>query len=280
LILGVVGRAQHCYPNVRLYLLVVMSNHMHLLASAPRVSQLSEFMNHVNANIAKEIGRLHDWKDKFWSRRFSALNILDDESLQDRARYLLSNGCKENLVAKPGDWPGVNCVKALCQGEQMSGTWFNRSLEFLNSRLKKAKDDEAFGTRYPVRLSPLPCWQDLAPSAMQTRWRIIVRDIQRQQRERRKQEDAPLVGADGVRMADPHFRPLNLSKSPRPACHATDPRTIKRYLEEYCLFVEKYRELLEQLIGGHVEALNMFPEGCYIPPFAYKRIEAEPRAPD
>ena len=46
------------------------------------------------------------------------------------------------------------------------------------------------------------------------------------------------------------------------------------------MFVDKYRELLEQLISGHIEALDLFPEGCFIPTFAVKRFKARPRAPD
>ena len=63
-------------------------------------------------------------------------------------------------------------------------------------------------------------------------------------------------------------------------CHASDPETIKQYLQDYCMFVDKYRELLEQLISGHIEALDLFPEGCFIPTFAVKRFKAKPRAPD
>ena len=279
LILGVIGRAQSRYPKVRLYMLVVMSNHMHMLASAPKVKQISRFMNHVNGNIAKEIGKLHQWSDKFWSSRYASLNILDDEALIGRARYLLSNGVKEDLVEKAGDWPGVNCVRALCKGEQLFGTWVDRTREFELRRRKKPKDDDA-GTRYPIRLSPLPCWADLPPSAQQTRWRHLLRDVEQEQRQRRKQEDAPIVGADGVRMQDPHFRPPNPDQSPQPICHASDPETIKQYLQDYYMFVDKYRELLEQLISGHIEALDLFPEGCFIPTFAVKRFKDRPRAPD
>jgi REP element-mobilizing transposase RayT len=129
LILGIIGRALSLY-NVRTYLLVVVSNHVHFLLSARDISELSRFMNHINGNIAREAGRLYSWREKFWSRRFSAIPVLDDESLLARARYILSHGCKEGLVASPSDWPGINCVQSLTSGKPLSGRWHSRTKEF------------------------------------------------------------------------------------------------------------------------------------------------------
>jgi REP element-mobilizing transposase RayT len=104
LILGVIGRGLDLYPGVRLYVFKIASNHIHLILSAPDQKTLSRFMNYINSNIAREAGRLHHWKDKFWSRRYRAIPILDDESLMRRVRYVLSHGCKEGLVSNPLQW--------------------------------------------------------------------------------------------------------------------------------------------------------------------------------
>ena len=78
-----------------------------------------------------EVCRLHDWKDKVWSRRYSAIVISDEEAAQvDRLRYILANGCKEGLVASPRDWPGVNMIAAVLDGKPLTGTWFNRTKEY------------------------------------------------------------------------------------------------------------------------------------------------------
>ncbi|MFA6033581.1 MAG: transposase, partial [Myxococcota bacterium] len=129
LILGVIGRALSLF-GVNIHLFVVLSNHMHFLISSETSSLLSRFMCHINSNIAREAGRLCSWRDKFWGRRFSAIPILDDESLINRARYLISHGCKEGLVARPGDWPGINCIAALTKGIPLIGRWINRSLMY------------------------------------------------------------------------------------------------------------------------------------------------------
>ena len=84
--------------------------------------------------------------------------------------YIQSHGCKEDLVARPQDWPGVHCVTALLNGEPITGTWFDRTREW-EARLR----GEEFGARQfaeteVVNFAPLPCWRDL--SAEQYRERI------------------------------------------------------------------------------------------------------------
>ncbi|RLB57529.1 MAG: hypothetical protein DRI34_07535, partial [Deltaproteobacteria bacterium] len=107
IILGIVGRALAMYP-VKLHLLVVASNHLHLILTTSSTRQLASFMNFVNGNLAREAGRLHGWREKFWSRRYRAIAIEDDAKLRERVKYALSHGCKEGLVLRPGQWPGVN----------------------------------------------------------------------------------------------------------------------------------------------------------------------------
>jgi len=38
-----------------------------------------------------------------------------------RLAYILGHGAKENLVARLRDWPGVHCIRALLDGEELSG---------------------------------------------------------------------------------------------------------------------------------------------------------------
>ena len=59
LILGVIGKAQHDYEMV-LQGFVVASNHAHFYARPSSAQQLARFMQFLNANIAKEVARLHD----------------------------------------------------------------------------------------------------------------------------------------------------------------------------------------------------------------------------
>lgn len=95
IVLGVLARAARLY-DMQVCAFVVLSNHYHLLLRPLDASQLAAFMSHFNGNLGKEAGRLHRWRQRFWGRRYRAIPI-------DRLKYLLEQGCKENLVAKPQD---------------------------------------------------------------------------------------------------------------------------------------------------------------------------------
>jgi len=69
IVLGVLGRAQRKQP-VKLVSFVFLSNHYHLLLWVPNAQRLAAFMNFFNGNLAKEAGRLTNWREKFWSRRY------------------------------------------------------------------------------------------------------------------------------------------------------------------------------------------------------------------
>ena len=101
---------------------VVASSHAHFLLSPESAYQLARFMQFVNANIAKEAGRLYDWPERLWSRRYRSIPVVDEQAAHARIRYLLSHGAKEGLVAAAGSWPGANCIAALRHGDRLCGS--------------------------------------------------------------------------------------------------------------------------------------------------------------
>jgi hypothetical protein len=236
-----------------------------MLLSACDFCELSRFMNHINSNIAREIGRLHDWHDKFWSRRFSAIPVLDDVSLLDRARYILSHGCKEGLVAHPADWPGINCIAALTEGTPLVGQWFNRTKMYADSRTVSGVQAESdYLTEYKVEIRPLPTLADLSETARQAMWRKFIDDLAFQNQKEN------VLGVKAILAQNPHSKPVSTKKSPRPFCHAITQKVVKEYREGYRAFVGAFREAFGSLLAGHIRSFESFPD-CYIPPFAYKR---------
>jgi putative transposase len=69
IILGAIGKAQGLC-GMAIHAFVLVSTHAHFLLSPSSAGQLARFMQFVNANIAKEAGRLHLWRDRLWSRRY------------------------------------------------------------------------------------------------------------------------------------------------------------------------------------------------------------------
>jgi len=269
IILGVIGKALTIY-NVQLYLFVFLSNHYHMLVSALDFFELSRFMNHINSNIAREIAILHNWHDSFWSRRFSAIPVLDDESMLDRARYIISHGCKEGLVSNPGDWPGINCVSALTKGSPLVGKWINRTKMYADSRNTIGVQPESvYTTEYRVDISPLPLWADLSDAARQAKWKQLVEDVTLKHRKEQ------VLGIKTILSQDPHSKPVSTKRSPRPFCHAVKKAIETEYREAYRSFVGAFREAFGSLLDGHVRSFEHFPE-CYIPPFAYRRPALAP----
>ena len=161
-LVGVLARAQRFY-RVPVHAVVFMSNHYHLLISVEDACQLARFMNYVNGNLATEAGRFNDWQEKFWGRRYQGIVVSNEEQEQvERIRYVLSHGCKEGLVAKPQEWPGVNSVNALLDGAPLKGLWFNRSRENSARTRGKAFHRLEFATVETLQFQPLPCYKHLS----------------------------------------------------------------------------------------------------------------------
>jgi REP element-mobilizing transposase RayT len=177
IVIGILARASRLYP-VRLVAFAFLSNHYHLLLAVEDALALSRFMGYVNSNLAREAGRLADWREKFWSRRYQAILVTPEEGAQvERLQYLLAQGCKEGLVARPQDWPGAHAVRALLGEETLEGLWFDRTQEYLARRRGQAFEYLDYATRESLELAPLPAWRHLAPEAYRERIAGLVADL-------------------------------------------------------------------------------------------------------
>ena len=265
-IVGIVGRARAMYP-VNLYLFVVLSNHMHLILSAPDSETVSSFMRYINSNIAKEAGRLHGWGDAFWSRRYRAIPILGDTALLRRMRYVLSHGCKEGLVAHPVHWPGVHCVAALTEGKALKGYWIDRTAMFHAKGKEDPARERTFRIPYEIHLTPPPCWTDRTDRERMALWREMADGIAVEEEHKREEEGNQVIGARNVLALDPHGFPSKSNSSRAPICHASDKQTRTWYRQAYRMFVDAYRYAAGRL--REVESPTLFPDNCYPPPLAF-----------
>ena len=181
-IVGVLGRAQRLYP-VRIHCFIFMSNHVHILIHADSAQQMARFMGYLKGNIAKELGPIFEWKERFWGKRYHSASINSDETLIRRFLYILSNSCKEGLVASPLDWPGVTSARAMYRGETtMKGTWYDRTAEY---RARKRGQHETFPTTETVHLSPLPFLEGMNADEQRAFIVKAVRQIEEETAERR-----------------------------------------------------------------------------------------------
>jgi REP element-mobilizing transposase RayT len=266
IIVGIIGKALTLYP-IQLHAITVPSNHMHLILTTPDIKTMARFMNYINSKIAREAGKLHGWREKFWGRRYRAIPILDCQSLVARMKYLLAHGCKEGLVKRPHEWPGVNCVEVLLGGKKLEGTWFDRTAEYNARKEGKTFEQYEFATRYEVVLAPISFWASLNEDERRNRVKDIVDEIESETKERLEKERYGVLGVKEVLAQAPWERPLKMKRSPAPWCHAADGLTRKLYKLVYRKFVEVYQEASERLRRG--ERNVRFPVHCFPPPLAY-----------
>jgi REP element-mobilizing transposase RayT len=262
LILGIIGRAQRRH-GMKIHALAVLSNHMHLLLSPESPQQLACFMGYVAGNIAREMGKLHEWREKFWSRRYRSILVSHEEETQiARLTYVLSQGVKEGLVARPQDWPGVHCAAALAEGVSLTGTWYDRTAESEARRRGEGIRQSDFAEAEQVVLTALPCWAALDGIAYRQRVTALVdRIIIEGKRER---AGRPVLGRRAVLAQEPHEQPLRSDRSPGPLVHAAS-REIRIMLRAaYWQFVNAFREAAIRLRQG--DRLVRFPEGAFPPP--------------
>lgn len=258
---GVIGRAQRKY-GMKIHALVVLSNHMHALLSPDSPQQLAAFMNYVASNVAREIGKLHDWREKFWARRYRGIVVSHEEEAQvARLAYLLGNGVKEGLVDRPQDWPGVHCAQALLDGTALVGTWFDHTAEYEARRRGEEKPAADFAQAESVVFTPIPCWAAQDPALYRQRIAKLVDSIIADAR--RERGGRAVLGRRAILAQHPHEKPLLCDRSPAPAVHAATKAIRLMLRAQYWQFVAAFRQAAHLLRRG--DRLARFPLGAFPP---------------
>lgn len=263
-IAGVIARAQALH-GMEIHAVVAMGNHLHLLLSPRDAEQLARFMQHVASNVARKVGELVGWREKFWGRRYRAIVISDEESAHiARLRYLLAHGAKEGFVFDPIDWPGLNATKALTDGSmQIEGTWFNATAVYRDRVKGLRKPREHYDEKQVMHLAPLPCWRGLPPEQMRQNVNELLDDIRSEVREQHAAAGTAPVGFAGMLAQHPHEAARRPKRSPAPAFHAATRAARQQLKRAYARFLAAYREASIRLRQG--EASVTFPSGCFPP---------------
>ncbi len=267
IIVGVMGRAQRRF-GLEIYAFQFLSDHYHLLAWAKDAQQLAGFMEYFGGNLAREAGRVSSWEGKFWGRRYhSAIVGNGRESQIDRLRYIISNGCKEGLVASPLDWPGVSSTPALLDGSmRLCGMWFDRSREY---RARNSRARHAFTEDEEVRLTVLPSLAQLEPEDFRRIVRTVVEQIEHETHEMHVANGTRPAGPKWVLRQRPHRVPKVLKRSRARKFLALFRESIAELRRAYREFVATYREASYRLRAG--DRTVVFPPGCFPPRLPFVR---------
>ena len=268
LVKGVLGRAQARH-RMRIVAFVFLSNHFHLLLLPDSPQQLAAFMAYLASNVAREVGRIRQWREKFWSRRYRAIAISNEDAAQiARLRYVLAHGAKEGFVAKPRDWPGPHSIPALLEGATIRGTWFDRSAEYRARRRGLDCSTADFASPEFITLTPLPCWAAWPENRRRAAVAELLNAIEREAEILRAGK--PLVGREEILRQPPHEPPACSKRSPAPAFHVATRAARNALREAYRAFVTAFRQASERLRSG--DRLVAFPDGSFPPALPYVPI--------
>ena len=248
IIVGTLARAARRY-EVGVVAFSFLANHYHLLLQVQDADQLASFMSLFNSKLAREVARLTGWKDKIWSRRYQAIVISNEETAQAaRLSYVLSNGVKENLVSRVGEWPGVHAAPALLAGTELEGVWINRTAEYLAKQRGETRGPQDFEEPETLILVPLPCWKHLSSKQYRHQIESMVQEIENTASAQRERSGKQPLGPDAIRRQDPRTEPSRTKKSPAPRFHAFHKEARQELHRLYLEFVAAFREAAD-LVG-------------------------------
>ena len=256
---GVLARAARL-ASVEVFAFVFASNHVHLLVRAP-VGNISQFMQHLLANISRKVGAVVGWRGAFWERRYSAEPVLDEEALLGRIRYILSHGVKEGLVASCKEWPGLSSLSMMLDGEPRRFRWFHWSDRWRERKLGKPcpRFDERCSRTEQLVLAqiPHPAFRE-TPSRRQTLERLL-QAIQEHGSALHKR----FRGRAWVLAQRPQHRPDRPARSPRPLCHTSSRKLLEEFREKARGFTTAFLSASQRWRSGDFSAV--FPVGANRP---------------
>ncbi len=243
---------------------VIVSNHEHGLLIPEDADHLAAFMRDVQSQIAKEVGLLLEWDQKFWGRRYDAIPVSDEEEAQvERLVYLCRQSVKENLTETVSEWPGIHAAQNIASGEPIRGIWRDRTFEGRQSRGKKKPDPSSYLFAEELVLTKLPCWSELSDDGYRERVGAIVRRVEEEAARKRAPEGKSCLGVAKILAQDPFASPKKSAKSTRPWFHAVSERARETMREAFKAFYDAFLIASAEFLEGKIDVV--FPDGCYPP---------------
>ena len=277
-ILGCFGRAQRRYPTLKIHVVSFLSDHGSFVCTPPNPMVLWSFMRDFLSTAGRRLNRQLGRKGVFWERRYRAIPIVDEESLERCFAYCLLQGTKENLVADVREWPGVNSVRALTEDAPLVGRWRDHRREYELCRQRRRKLDRAAARGWHVELppvpeqvdeihvelAPLPHWEGLDPQVRRARVTEIVDADAATTTARHERDGTRPLGVARLLEVSPFDRPAEPKRSPAPRCHASSPARRTGFDGAYRRHVDGMRGVVVRL-EPELRRLGC-PVGTSLPP--------------
>jgi hypothetical protein len=222
-------------------------------------------MRSFTARLAFEVGRLQGWEGPVFPVRYRSSPVTDEEAAQVQwLRYVLAHGCKEGLVARPADWPGVHAASALAAGRNLQGHWIDRSALCEARRRRQEPDLAAFRHRAEVSFTPLPCWATLPAAAYRARIQDLLEEIEREHAPPPEDPEPKVMGSGAILRQEPHTPVPPPAKRRAPWVLAASRAARQALVQAYRDFVVAFREAARRLKEGARDVV--FPPWSFPPP--------------
>jgi hypothetical protein len=229
------------------------SNHHHTGIYDP-LGTYPDFLEHFHKLLAKCMNALRGRWENFWSsEQTSVLRLVDRADVLDKMVYALTNPCKDNLVAKVADWPGVNSLKATLAGETVTAV---RPDHFF-------RDDGPMPATVTLSFSPPQEFSGMSRDEFADLLRNRIEAVEAEAEDKRRANDTQVIGRQAILNQDWWKSPL--SHEPRrqinPRVAAKDKWSRIEALQRNKEFGNSYRRAFEAFRKGIKDVV--FPTGTY-----------------
>jgi putative transposase len=229
-----------------------LSNHVHIIATDVR-GELPGFMAWFDREVAKCLNEHYDRAEALWSSdHYSAVALIDAESVVGKLVYLYVNVVKAGLVRTYRDWPGVTSAPR---------DWLRSPSSATRPELHFDQDDERWA-EVEARFTVPPALRDRDVERLVRSIEARVADQERVLREIARREGRAFRGADRCVKQDPFSAPDTKHVKGRlnPTFAAGTAEGQKRAREMLRHFRSAYRDALEKF---RRKAPCVFPAGTY-----------------
>jgi putative transposase len=266
---GVLARYQEHFSIV-IYAYVVLSNHLHILASAPE-KNLWKFEQAVNREIAKRIHKLRGTRGHFWERRYDEQMVAEEGDVVEAFLYVMCNPVSHGLVEHPALWPGLNCYAHVLDEKDRGYTFTNYTAYRKACRRAKRKGDKAkindYQTQHMLRITTLPQYEHLSAEERKVVLSTLIKQRVARIKKERKKQGQSFLGRSNILRQRHTEAPRTVKRMPRPICYTKSWEAKKRFLAWFLPWLTAFREASRRFRSGEFQV--QFPPFCLVPPLHY-----------
>jgi hypothetical protein len=252
------------HTKVSYFGMVALENHPHHLLSHPE-GKLDEFFQYFNGQVARALNRFHGRRHQFWSRRYSAIPVLDETTDIQRLLYILTNPQKADLVDTISQWPGLSSAKFYLEGDGIDNDFlfFDRSAWHL---AKKSKNIAPYLQVVKIKYTVLPALAHMAKPERKEYLNHLIGERESELRTKRRSERKSVLGKSGLMKTDTKSRPKHPKNGRMPLCLCSDIELRLFFIDARYKYELAYREQTRAYREAEQPYEVELPLGAYPPP--------------